>query len=60
MTGSMSRKSDCLDNAVTKRFFRSLKAERLITIGITDWEIYRRMNMNADYNNVSKSVFGFF
>lgn len=29
MTGSMSRKGNCLDNAVTERFFRSLKAERV-------------------------------
>ncbi|TCV92255.1 hypothetical protein EDC52_11380, partial [Biostraticola tofi] len=26
---------------------------------IIGWEIYRRMNMNADYNNVPKSVSGF-
>jgi len=29
VTGSMSRKGNCLDNAVTERFFRSLKAERV-------------------------------
>ncbi|HFT1535323.1 TPA: IS3 family transposase [Raoultella ornithinolytica] len=29
MTDSMSRKGNCLDNAVTERFFRSLKAERV-------------------------------
>ncbi|MFJ1228538.1 IS3 family transposase [Yersinia proxima] len=29
VTGSMSRKCNCLDNAVTERFFRSLKAERV-------------------------------
>lgn len=29
VTGSMSRKGNCLDNAITERFFRSLKAERV-------------------------------
>ncbi|MEZ2604889.1 IS3 family transposase [Kluyvera intermedia] len=29
MTGSMNRKGNCLDNAVTEKFFRSLKAERV-------------------------------
>jgi|GEM_PF-6631540 len=29
------------------------------SVGITDWEIYRRMNMNVDYNNVPKFVCGF-
>ncbi|HHL2501635.1 TPA: transposase [Yersinia enterocolitica] len=29
VTGSMSRKGNCLDNAVTERFFRSLKAGRV-------------------------------
>ena len=29
VTGSMSRKGNCLDHAVTERFFRSLKAERV-------------------------------
>ncbi|WP_428980717.1 IS3 family transposase [Erwinia billingiae] len=27
--GSKSRKDNCLDNAITERFFRSLKAERV-------------------------------
>ena len=29
------------------------------SVGITDREIYRRMNMNVDYNNVPKFVCGF-
>lgn len=29
MTASMSRRGNCLDNAVTERFFRSLKSERV-------------------------------
>ncbi|MFP1884178.1 IS3 family transposase [Lonsdalea quercina] len=29
MTGSISRKGNCPDNAVTDRFFRSLKADRV-------------------------------
>lgn len=29
VTGSMSRRGNCLDNAVTERFLRSLKAERV-------------------------------
>ncbi|CNI06057.1 IS1329 transposase B [Yersinia kristensenii] len=83
VTGRMSRKGNCLDNAVTERFFRSLKAERVnyrryetrsqgiadvidyidsfyhLKGGIIGWEIYRRMNMSADYSNVPKSVSGF-
>ncbi|PKO43545.1 MAG: transposase [Betaproteobacteria bacterium HGW-Betaproteobacteria-22] len=31
MTASMSRRGNCLDNAVTERFFRSLKTERVNT-----------------------------
>ena len=29
ITASMSRRGNCLDNAVTERFFRSLKSERV-------------------------------
>jgi len=29
LTSSMSRRGNCLDNAVTERFFRSLKSERV-------------------------------
>ncbi len=29
ITASMSRRGNCLDNAVTERFFRSLKLERV-------------------------------
>ena len=29
ITASMSRRGNCLDNAVTERFFRSLKTERV-------------------------------
>ena len=29
ITASMSRRGNCLDNAVTERFFRSLKSERI-------------------------------
>ena len=36
ITPSMSRRGNCLDNAVMERFFRSLKTERLNNIAIVD------------------------
>ena len=47
MTASMSRKGNCWDNAPTKRFFRSLKSERLTSCRL---ENYRKAEVEIlDY-----------
>ena len=43
ITASMSRRGNCLDNAVTERFFRSLKSERV------NYRQYKTIADIADY-----------
>ena len=52
IAASMSRRGNCLDNAVTERFFRSLKSERV------NYRQYRtRAEGMADIANYIKSFY---